>query len=116
MVAEPNATIDAIQECYLKQVSFSPFYPGNLTKESVGTHSNSTTISPVEPQLPISRDDLQKPIKFPPLSRQDRIQRYLNKKKKRKYEAKVIYSSRRTFAQTRPRIRGRFAKCSQTDA
>ncbi|KAF5807358.1 putative transcription factor C2C2-CO-like family [Helianthus annuus] len=115
----PEATIgtaDLPPEWAPNQFSFPPSYPGNLIKEAVGTYSNSTSMSSVGTQQQISPDDLQKPYEHPPMTRQDRILRYFEKKKARKYQKKVIYSSRKTYAQTRPRIRGRFARSSQTDA
>jgi hypothetical protein len=85
-------------------------------EEALGSHSNSTSISSEGTQHLISRDDSKKASKLPPMSRQDRILRYFEKKKARKYEKKIKYSTRKTYAQTRPRIRGRFARSSQTDA
>ncbi|KAK1407397.1 hypothetical protein QVD17_39013 [Tagetes erecta] len=113
-------TMDLPREWTLNQLPFSPFYPGNEVKEEIGTFTNSTSsyISSlgIMTQQQVSQDYLQKPSNPPPMSRQDRLQRYFDKKKTRKYETKVIYSSRKTYAQTRPRIRGRFARSSQTDA
>lgn len=108
--------MDLQREWTLNQFSFSPFYPGNEIKEEFGTFSNSTSISSLGRQQQASQDYLQKPFDPPPMSRQDRLQRYFEKKKTRKYETKTISSSRKTYAQMRPRIRGRFARSSQTDA
>ncbi|CAI9284072.1 unnamed protein product [Lactuca saligna] len=96
------------------EFSFLPFHPGNLIEEAVGSNSNTTSLSSGRKQ---KLDASDKPFKFPPMSRQDKVQRYFEKKKTRKYEKKLMkYSSRRTYAQTRPRIRGRFARRSQVDA
>ncbi|XP_076902326.1 zinc finger protein CONSTANS-LIKE 2-like [Bidens hawaiensis] len=107
-------TMDLPQEYWAPnyQFSFSPSYPGNLINEAVGTYSNSlnTSISSLGPQQLISQDDSRTQPEYPPMTRQDRILRYIVKKKVRKYEKKMIYSSRKTYAQTRPRIRGRFAR------
>ncbi|XP_076958848.1 zinc finger protein CONSTANS-LIKE 5-like [Bidens hawaiensis] len=103
----PDNTIYVCHENGHNQLEFSPFNPGNLVQETVGSHSSSTRTSSPGTQL-VSKDDSKGP-----LSRQDRILRYFEKKKSRKYEKKIIYSSRKTYARTRPRIRGRFARSSQ---
>ncbi|GAB4853603.1 hypothetical protein Ancab_017794 [Ancistrocladus abbreviatus] len=53
----------------------------------------------------------------PPLSRMDRearVLRYREKRKNRKFEKTIRYASRKAYAETRPRIKGRFAKRSET--
>ena len=42
--------------------------------------------------------------------REARVMRYKEKKKRRKFEKKIRYASRKAYADTRPRIKGRFAK------
>ncbi|XP_019185684.1 PREDICTED: zinc finger protein CONSTANS-LIKE 2-like [Ipomoea nil] len=49
-----------------------------------------------------------------PMDREARVLRYREKKKTRKFEKTIRYASRKAYAETRPRIRGRFAK--RTDA
>lgn len=44
------------------------------------------------------------------LDRQARVLRYREKKKNRKFEKTIRYASRKAYAETRPRIKGRFAK------
>lgn len=48
--------------------------------------------------------------------RRQRIQRYREKRNSRKFEKKVQYNCRKTLADSRPRVRGRFAKNDDTDA
>nr|GEY84133.1 serine/threonine-protein kinase 16 [Tanacetum cinerariifolium] len=109
-------TMNLPHEWEQNHLSFLPFHHGNLIEEAVGSHSNSTSISSEGTQQLILSDDSKKASEFPQMSRQDRILRYFEKKKARKYEMKIKYTSRKTYAQTRPRIRGRFARSSQTDA
>lgn len=45
-----------------------------------------------------------------PLDREARVLRYREKKKTRKFEKTIRYASRKAYAETRPRIKGRFAK------
>ncbi|CAN1826536.1 Zinc finger protein CONSTANS-LIKE 2 [Linum perenne] len=46
--------------------------------------------------------------------REARVLRYKEKKKKRKFEKTIRYASRKAYAETRPRIKGRFAKRSSS--
>ncbi|XP_047337709.1 zinc finger protein CONSTANS-LIKE 4-like [Impatiens glandulifera] len=44
------------------------------------------------------------------LDREARVMRYREKRKNRKFEKTIRYASRKAYAETRPRIKGRFAK------
>ncbi|CAL5376554.1 unnamed protein product [Camellia sinensis] len=48
------------------------------------------------------------------LNREARVLRYKEKRKNKKFEKTIRYTSRKAYAETRPRIKGRFAK--RTDA
>ncbi|KAE9609283.1 hypothetical protein Lal_00020446 [Lupinus albus] len=45
-----------------------------------------------------------------------RVMRYREKRKNRKFEKTIRYASRKAYAETRPRIKGRFAKRSDADS
>nr|ASJ80970.1 constans-like protein [Ginkgo biloba] len=47
---------------------------------------------------------------FEPMGREARVLRYKEKRKNRKFEKTIRYASRKAYAETRPRIKGRFAK------
>ncbi|XP_058187557.1 zinc finger protein CONSTANS-LIKE 5 [Rhododendron vialii] len=47
--------------------------------------------------------------------RQARVLRYREKRKNRKFEKTIRYASRKAYAETRPRIKGRFAKRTETE-
>ncbi|KAF8090194.1 hypothetical protein N665_0483s0032 [Sinapis alba] len=51
-----------------------------------------------------------------PVDREARVLRYREKKKTRKFEKTVRYASRKAYAETRPRINGRFVKMKEVDA
>ncbi|XP_045794630.1 zinc finger protein CONSTANS-LIKE 2 [Trifolium pratense] len=53
---------------------------------------------------------------FSPMDREARVLRYREKKKTRKFEKTIRYASRKAYAETRPRIKGRFAKRTDADA
>nr|AAG24863.1 CONSTANS-like protein [Ipomoea nil] len=61
------------------------------------------------------------PIQMPPqlqlsqMDREARVLRYREKKKTRKFEKTIRYASRKAYAETRPRIKGRFAKRTDVD-
>ncbi|GAY46249.1 hypothetical protein CUMW_095520 [Citrus unshiu] len=57
---------------------------------------------------------IQMPPQLTPMDREARVLRYREKKKTRKFEKTIRYASRKAYAETRPRIKGRFAK--RTDA
>ncbi|MCE2054945.1 hypothetical protein HAX54_041695 [Datura stramonium] len=50
------------------------------------------------------------------LDREARVLRYREKKKNRKFEKTIRYASRKAYAETRPRIKGRFAKRTDSGA
>ncbi|CAM9001763.1 unnamed protein product [Rhodiola kirilowii] len=47
--------------------------------------------------------------------REARVLRYKEKRKSRKFEKTIRYASRKAYAETRPRIKGRFAKRTEAD-
>ena len=49
-------------------------------------------------------------LQISPADRKARVLRYREKRKNRKFEKTIRYASRKAYAETRPRIKGRFAK------
>ncbi|KAH0694202.1 hypothetical protein KY285_021299 [Solanum tuberosum] len=49
------------------------------------------------------------------LNKKARVMRYREKRKYRKFEKTIRYSSREAYAETRPRIKGRFAKRTEIE-
>ena len=49
-------------------------------------------------------------IKYCPYIRKAKVLRYREKRKERKFEKTIRYSSRKANAETRRRVRGRFAR------
>ncbi|KAG6715664.1 hypothetical protein I3842_04G005900 [Carya illinoinensis] len=58
---------------------------------------------------------LQMQPQLAPLDREARVLRYREKKKTRKFEKTIRYASRKAYAETRPRIKGRFARRTDTE-
>ncbi|KAE9601681.1 hypothetical protein Lal_00040733 [Lupinus albus] len=50
------------------------------------------------------------------MDREARVLRYREKRKNRKFEKTIRYASRKAYAETRPRIKGRFAKRTELDS
>ncbi|XP_057524816.1 zinc finger protein CONSTANS-LIKE 2 isoform X2 [Amaranthus tricolor] len=63
-----------------------------------------------------SSPTMQVPTQLSPMDREARVMRYREKKKNRKFEKTIRYASRKAYAETRPRIKGRFAKRTDVEA
>lgn len=50
------------------------------------------------------------------MDREARVMRYREKRKNRRFEKTIRYASRKAYAETRPRIKGRFAKRAEVEA
>lgn len=56
-----------------------------------------------------------RPVPLMGESREARLMRYREKRKNRRFEKTIRYASRKAYAETRPRIKGRFAKRADHD-
>ncbi|KAL0297386.1 UNVERIFIED_CONTAM: Zinc finger protein CONSTANS-LIKE 5 [Sesamum radiatum] len=61
------------------------------------------------------RQDRSYPHPVSGVDREARVLRYREKRKNRKFEKTIRYASRKAYAETRPRIKGRFAKRSELE-
>ncbi|XP_052168451.1 zinc finger protein CO3 isoform X1 [Oryza glaberrima] len=65
---------------------------------------------------PVAAHSIMSPPQFMgAIDREARVHRYREKRKTRRFEKTIRYASRKAYAETRPRIKGRFAKRSDTD-
>ncbi|KAG2727801.1 hypothetical protein I3843_01G169400 [Carya illinoinensis] len=81
-----------------------------LTTESqqlVGKAGNST---PLASEISSLEDSTYKVGKLSVEQRKEKIHRYLKKRNERNFSKKIKYACRKTLADSRPRVRGRFAK------
>ncbi|XP_034706866.1 zinc finger protein CONSTANS-LIKE 2 isoform X2 [Vitis riparia] len=103
--------------------SYNPSISHSVSVSSmdVGVVPEATTMSDISisishPRPPKGTIDLfsgppiQMPTQLTPMDREARVLRYREKKKTRKFEKTIRYASRKAYAETRPRIKGRFAK------
>lgn len=63
----------------------------------------------------IGGENLNQTVQISGADREARVLRYREKRKNRKFEKTIRYASRKAYAETRPRIKGRFAKRSEAD-
>lgn len=65
--------------------------------------------------VPVAPETGQQQMKVLGMDREARVLRYREKRKNRRFEKTIRYASRKAYAETRPRIKGRFAKRSDVD-
>ncbi|XP_057488268.1 zinc finger protein CONSTANS-LIKE 2-like [Actinidia eriantha] len=88
---------------------------------SVVPDSTMSDVSISHPRHPkgtielFSSPPIHMPTQLTPMDREARVLRYREKKKMRKFEKTIRYASRKAYAETRPRIKGRFAKRTELE-
>ncbi|TQE13988.1 hypothetical protein C1H46_000410 [Malus baccata] len=86
--------------------------PGDISY-SFGPKANNKVS---EAGVPVSATPVSQPAtQLCGLDREARVLRYREKRKKRKFQKTIRYASRKAYAETRPRIKGRFAKRNKTE-
>ncbi|KAL6649006.1 hypothetical protein ACP70R_013230 [Stipagrostis hirtigluma subsp. patula] len=78
------------------------------------TFTDTASSRPREPIL--MGGQLQTPPGHPAVDREAKVMRYKEKRKRRRYEKQIRYASRKTYAEMRPRVKGRFAKVPEDAA
>ncbi|XP_021670877.2 two-component response regulator-like PRR73 isoform X2 [Hevea brasiliensis] len=79
----------------------------NETQQLVGGAGNST---PLASDISGLEDSTFKVGKLSVEQRKEKIHRYMKKRNERNFSKKIKYACRKTLADSRPRVRGRFAK------
>lgn len=69
-----------------------------------------------DPNITVSGTTNQVATQLCGTDREARVLRYREKRKNRKFEKTIRYASRKAYAETRPRIKGRFAKRTEIDS
>ncbi|TKY50096.1 Zinc finger protein CONSTANS 2 [Spatholobus suberectus] len=134
-------SVGSVQNDQMEHRQLQRFQPGvefDSSKPAYGSVNQSVSISSTEvnrvPESTIS-DQLSISHSNPPIMdtldlssgppilmpsyltyRETRVLRYKEKKKTRKFEKKIRYTSRKAYAEIRPRIKGRFAKRNNVEA
>ncbi|XP_076891398.1 zinc finger protein CONSTANS-LIKE 2-like [Bidens hawaiensis] len=96
---------------HVQSVSISSVPDSSITEVSI---SNVRTQKGTSDQFSRS-PSTQMAKQLTPMDREARVLRYCEKKKTRKFEKIIRYASRKAYAETRPRIKGRFAKGTDVD-
>lgn len=73
-------------------------------------------IAGADPNVPVSGTGTTQVTQLCGLDREARVLRYREKRKNRKFEKTIRYHSRKAYAETRPRIKGRFAKRTDVES
>lgn len=99
------------------QVSMSSLDVGVVPESSISNSRSSISNSRSSKGTTdlFSGPSIQMPTQLTPLDREARVLRYREKKKTRKFEKTIRYASRKAYAETRPRIKGRFSKRTNVD-
>ncbi|XP_050233096.1 two-component response regulator-like APRR9 isoform X2 [Mercurialis annua] len=66
--------------------------------------------SPLSSESSMIIESMSRATKYSPEEKKERIERYRSKKTQRNFNKKIKYACRKTLADSRPRIRGRFAR------
>ncbi|GAV71398.1 CCT domain-containing protein [Cephalotus follicularis] len=85
------------------------FSTGDLQGVYMGQHS-SRSGSPLSSESIAIIEGMGKACRYSPEEKKERIERYKSKRSQRNFNKKIKYACRKTLADSRPRIRGRFAR------
>ncbi|XP_068638307.1 zinc finger protein CONSTANS-LIKE 2-like [Aristolochia californica] len=97
-------------------VSLSSMEAGTVPETIIISDISNSNTRPTKGTIDLfSGPPLQMPTQFSPMDREARVLRYREKRKTRKFEKTIRYASRKAYAETRPRIKGRFAKRSNIE-
>ncbi|KAJ0249812.1 Zinc finger protein CONSTANS-LIKE 2 [Hirschfeldia incana] len=91
-------------------------YNGSITDISVVPEPTESDATVQHSKEMIDQVSVPPPQQLTLADREARVLRYREKKKKRKFEKTIRYASRKAYAEIRPRIKGRFAKRTETEA
>ncbi|CAN6201805.1 unnamed protein product [Urochloa humidicola] len=113
--ASMTAGVSAYTDSISNSISFSSMEVGIVPDNMITDMANSNILTPAGAISFFSDPSLQMPLHFTPMDREARVLRYKEKKKNRKFEKTIRYATRKTYAEARPRIKGRFAKRSDME-
>ncbi|XP_052187247.1 zinc finger protein CO3-like [Diospyros lotus] len=86
------------------------FSTGDLQRINVGQHYHRSN-SPLSNENSTSIiEGMSRACRYSPEEKKERIERYKSKRSHRNFNKKIQYACRKTLADSRPRIRGRFAR------
>ncbi|CAO2823017.1 unnamed protein product [Amaranthus hypochondriacus] len=100
----------AFNNCDYQSISSSDIgvVPDSNTNTNTNSMSSEVSYSFARSSASNGRSSNEAPV----MDREARVLRYREKKKNRKFQKTIRYASRKAYAETRPRIKGRFVKRS----
>ncbi|KAK4789280.1 hypothetical protein SAY86_020599 [Trapa natans] len=85
------------------------------TMESCGYKRSESPRLPLMSESSLIIEGMNRACRYSPKEKKERIERYRSKRNKRNFNKKIKYACRKTLADSRPRIRGRFARNDEPD-
>ncbi|GLU11704.1 hypothetical protein SLE2022_284300 [Rubroshorea leprosula] len=86
------------------------FSAGDLEQGLRMLHHSPRSESPLSNESNAIIESMSKACRYSPEEKKERIERYRSKRNLRNFNKKIKYACRKTLADSRPRIRGRFAR------
>ncbi|XP_010033184.1 uncharacterized protein LOC104422535 [Eucalyptus grandis] len=80
-----------------------------------GLQHKQRTESPLMSESNMIIEGMSRACRYSPAEKKERIERYRSKRNQRNFNKKIKYACRKTLADSRPRIRGRFARNDEID-
>ncbi|XP_061352466.1 uncharacterized protein LOC133297359 [Gastrolobium bilobum] len=80
-----------------------------------GIQRNHYSDSPLSSESSMIIEGMNRACRYSPEEKKVRIERYRSKRNQRNFNKKIKYACRKTLADSRPRIRGRFARNDEID-
>ncbi|GFP99796.1 zinc finger protein constans-like 5 [Phtheirospermum japonicum] len=113
----PNLVVDGFPAYGVDYPGSKPLIMYNFTSQSISQSVSSSSLDVgVVPDhnamADVSKNETDIPTRVYGADREARVLRYKEKRKNRKFEKTIRYASRKAYAETRPRVKGRFAKRS----
>ncbi|CAN4119978.1 unnamed protein product [Withania somnifera] len=88
---------------------------GDLQVMHLMQYNNYRSESPLSSESNSIIEGMNKASKYSPQEKKERIERYRSKRNQRNFNKKIKYECRKTLADNRPRIRGRFARNNEIE-
>ncbi|XP_057470519.1 uncharacterized protein LOC130759418 isoform X1 [Actinidia eriantha] len=99
---------------HLPRIYNSSELQGLSNESQIGVHvmngGGGSSATPLPTEVPSLEDSAFKAAKLSAEERKEKIHRYMKKRSERNFSKKIKYACRKTLADSRPRVRGRFAK------
>ncbi|ESR37952.1 CCT domain-containing protein [Citrus sinensis] len=86
------------------------FSTGDLHGINMGHYGQRLSGSPLASESSMIIEGMNRACPYSPEEKKERIERYRSKRTQRNFNKRIKYACRKTLADSRPRIRGRFAR------